>query len=97
MVRSPGHSGLATSSAEKRLTGKRSLTLAVDDTLYDFFQAHHVDELAVGRTGQEVKQGSRRFRGRNLQEGLFQLFAKSQFGGSLGVGGIGHGTGAGQG
>lgn len=73
---------------------KKYLTLAINDTLYDFFQAYHVDELTIGCARQEVKQGSRRFWGWDLQEGLFQLFAKSQFGCSLWVGSISHGAGA---
>lgn len=94
MISGPRPSGSAASWLDKRLTGGRSLTLAVDDTLHDFFQAHHVDELAIGCTRQEVKQGGRRLRGWNLQERLFQLFAKSQLGCGLGIGSIGHGAGA---
>lgn len=71
------------------------LTLAVDDALHHLLQAHHVDELAVGRRRQEVQEWGWWLGRRDLQQGLLQLFAQGQLGCRLAAGLVRQGTHAG--
>lgn len=68
------------------------LTLTVKHTLHHFFQAHHVDELAVGSRGQEVEKWGRGFGWRDLQQGFLQLLPQGQLGCCLAAGLVGHGA-----
>lgn len=51
----------------------------VQQILYHFLQSHQVDELIIGRRGQEVKLRGRRFWRGYLQQGLLQLFTQGKF------------------
>lgn len=66
---------------------KRTSVNGVQQVLHHFLQSHQVDELVVGRRGQEAELRRRGLGRGNLQEGLLQLLAQSQLGRSLAAGG----------
>lgn len=68
------------------------ITLTVEHALHHLLQAHHVDELAVGRRGQEVEKRCRGFWWWYLQQGLLQLFPQGQLGRRLAAGLVRHGA-----
>lgn len=51
------------------------------------FQPEEVDKLRVGRVGNEVHLGRRRFGRWDLEEGFLQLLAEGELGSGLSLGG----------